>query len=104
MIPIASLWIPILLSAVIVFVASSVIHMALTYHRTDFGRIPDEDKVMDGLRKFSTPTGDYLIPCAGSPKEMKAPEFIDKMTRGPVASLTVMKSGPPSMGMSFEIR
>jgi len=103
MIPIASLWIPVLLSAVIVFVASSVIHMVLPYHRTDFGKIPDEDKVMDGLRKFAIPPDDYLIPCAGSPKEMKAPEFIDKMTRGPVAFLTVMKSGPPSMGMSLAL-
>ena len=97
MVPIAALWIPILLSAVIVFVVSSIIHMMLPYHRTDFGRIPDEDKVMEGLRKFNVPPGDYLMPCAGSPKEMGTPEFIEKMKRGPVALLTVMKSGPPSM-------
>jgi len=97
MVPIAALWIPILLSAVIVFVVSSIIHMMLPYHRTDFGRIPDEDKVMEGLRKFNVPPGDYLMPCAGSPKEMGTPEFIEKMKKGPVACLTVMKSGPPSM-------
>jgi hypothetical protein len=97
MVPIAALWIPILLSAVIVFVVSSIIHMMLPYHRTDFGRIPDEDKVMEGLRKFNVPPGDYLMPCAGSPKEMGTPEFIEKMKKGPVALLTVMKSGPPSM-------
>jgi len=97
MVPIAALWIPILLSAVIVFVVSSIIHMMLPYHRTDFGKIPDEDKVMEGLRKFNVPPGDYLMPCAGSPKEMGTPEFIEKMKRGPVALLTVMKSGPPSM-------
>jgi len=97
MVPIAALWIPILLSAVIVFVVSSIIHMMLPYHRTDFGRIPDEDKVMEGLRKFNVPPGDYLMPCAGSPKEMGTPEFIEKMKKGPVALLTVVKSGPPSM-------
>jgi len=97
MVPIAALWIPILLSAVIVFVVSSIIHMMLPYHRTDFGRIPDEDKVMEGLRKFNVPPGDYLMPCAGNPKEMGTPEFIEKMKKGPVACLTVMKSGPPSM-------
>mgnify|MGYP001028985600 CR=1 FL=1 len=103
MVSIVSLWMPILLSAVIVFVISSIIHMVLTYHRTDFDKVPDEDKVMDEMRKLGIPPGDYLIPCAGSPKEMKTPEFIEKMTKGPVACLTVMKSGPPAMGKSLAL-
>ena len=103
MVPLASLWIPIMLSAVIVFLVSSFIHMVLPYHRTDFGRLRDEDGVMEALRKFGIPPGDYLIPCAGSPKHMTTPEFIDKMTKGPVALLTVMKSGPPSMGMNLAL-
>ncbi len=97
MVPIAALWIPILLSAVIVFVVSSILHMMLPYHRTDFGVLPDENKVMDELRKFNLAPGDYLMPCAGSMKEMGSPEFIEKMKKGPVAFMTVMKSGPPSM-------
>ena len=95
MVSIVSLWIPILLSAVIVFIASSIIHMLLKYHRSDFGRVPSEDEVMDALRPFNIPPGDYVIPCPG--KEMGTPEFIEKTTRGPVAFLTVIPSGPPSM-------
>ena len=53
MISLISLWLPILLSAVIVFIVSSIIHMLLPYHRSDFGKIPEEDKVMDALRKFN---------------------------------------------------
>ena len=101
MVSIMSLWVPILLSAVIVFVVSSIIHMVLPYHRTDFRRIPDEDQVMEALRKFGIAPGDYVIPCAGSSKEMKTPEFIEKTTKGPVAFMTVMPSGPPSMGKSL---
>ncbi len=97
MVPIAALWIPILLSAVIVFAVSSIIHMSLQYHNTDFGTIPDEDKVMAELRKFNLPPGDYLMPRAGSMKEMGSPGFIEKMKQGPVIFMTVMKSGPPSM-------
>ena len=103
MVSLASLWIPILLSAVIVFVVSSIIHRVLPYHRTDFGKLPEEDKVMDALRKFAMAPGDYLIPCAGSPKEMGTPEFIGKMKKGPVVCLTVMKSGPPSLGTSLAL-
>ena len=101
MVPIMSLWLPILLSAVFVFVASSIIHMFLPYHRSDFGKVPDEDGVMDSLRIFDIPPGDYVIPCAGSPKEMGSPEFIEKTTKGPVAFLTMMESGPPTMTMSL---
>ncbi|MFB3854168.1 MAG: hypothetical protein ACE148_10145 [Vicinamibacterales bacterium] len=98
MVPLLSLWLPVLLSAAIVFVASSIIHMLLPFHRSDFGRLPSEDEVMEALRKFRIPPGDYLVPCPGSPKEASSPAFIDKMMKGPVAVMTVIKSGPPAMG------
>ena len=34
----SALWLPILLSAVLVFVASSLIHMASPWHKSDFRR------------------------------------------------------------------
>ena len=76
MVSLMSLWLPILLSAIFVFVASSVIHMVLPYHRSDYGKVPSEDKVMDALRPFKTPPGDYLMPCPGGPASMKDPEFM----------------------------
>ncbi len=93
MVPLASLWVPILLSAVIVFVASSVIHMALPYHRTDYRQVPSEDAVMDALRKFSIAPGDYMIPRPGSREVMRSPEFRAKYERGPVAIMTVLQGG-----------
>ena len=101
MVPVMSLLIPILLSAVFVFVASSVIHMVLRYHRSDFGQVPRENEVMDALRGFSIPPGDYVMPCPSDPKEMGTPEFIEKAERGPVAFMTFMPSGPIKMGKSL---
>jgi hypothetical protein len=43
MVALTSLWLPILLSAVIVFVASSIMHMLLPYHRSDYQQLPEED-------------------------------------------------------------
>jgi hypothetical protein len=97
MVAITSLWLPILVSAVIVFLVSSIIHMVLPYHRNDFGGVPSEDEVMEALRKVDIPPGDYVIPYAGSPKAMRSPEYIEKVNKGPVAFMTVMKSGMPSM-------
>ncbi len=101
MVPLLSLWLPILLSAVIVFVVSSIVHTVLTYHRSDFRPVPSEDQVMEALRRFNIPPGDYVIPCAAGQQEMKSPAFIEKVTKGPVAFMTVMESGPPSMGKSL---
>lgn len=50
MISLVALWLPILLSAVIVFFASFIMHMVLTYHKTDYRKLPDEERVTDALR------------------------------------------------------
>jgi hypothetical protein len=97
MVPLTSLWAPILLGGVLVFVVSSIIHMVMTYHRSDYGMLPAEDDVMEALRRFKIPPGDYLIPCVGTPDRMRSPEFQEKMKRGPVAMMTMMENGPPSM-------
>jgi hypothetical protein len=49
MVPITSLVLPIVVSAVVVFVASSIIHMALPYHRSDMRMIPGGKSAFDGL-------------------------------------------------------
>jgi hypothetical protein len=97
MVPITSLWVPILLSAVAVFVTSSIIHMVLTYHRSDYRKLASEDDVMELLRKSRVTSGDYLLPYATGPKAMKDPAFREKMTKGPVGFLTLREGGPPSM-------
>jgi hypothetical protein len=99
MVPVMSLWLPILLSAVVVFVASSIIHMVLPYHRSDFKKLPDEDGVLAVLRKVTLTPGDYMFPKPDSPKAMKDPAFLEKWSKGPVGMLTIMKRAEkPSMG------
>lgn len=98
MVPIHALWLPILLSAVIVFVASSIIHMALPIHKSDYRKLPDEAKVLDTLRATGvTPGREYRFPFC-TQKEMKSPEAIEKFKRGPVGLLVIMPSGEPKMG------
>jgi hypothetical protein len=98
MVPIMSLWLPILISAVFVFIASSIIHMLLPYHRSDYGMVPNEDAVMDDLRKHNIPPGDYLVPCPGGAQGMKSPAFQEKVKKGPRVIMTVMPGGAINMG------
>jgi hypothetical protein len=103
MVPITSLLVPVLLGAVIVFIASSVIHMVLPFHKNDLKRVPNEAEVLDALRRFDLPPGDYGAPLPSSAAEMKTPEYVAKRTKGPVVFLTVLPSGPPSMGRSLAL-
>lgn len=98
MVPITALWLPILLSAVIVFIASAILHMVLPWHKGDCRQLPDEGKVLDALRAAGvTPGRGYRFPYCNM-KEMKSPETIEKFKRGPVGTLTIFPSGPPAMG------
>lgn len=98
MVTIPELWAPIALAAILVFLASAVIHMVLGYHATDYEAVPSEDRVRTALRDADIPPGDYVIPRAGSMKEISDPAFIAKQEEGPVAFLTVRPSRPVRMG------
>src|SRR5215471_15278138 len=98
MVPITALWLPILLSAVIVFVASSIIHMVLPLHKSDYRKLPDEDKVLEALRATGlTPGPVYHFPHC-THKDMKSPDTVERFKRGPVGWITIMPSGAPAMG------
>ena len=101
MVTLQALWLPILLSAVIVFVVSSIIHMLLPWHKSDYPKVPEEDKLMDALRPLAVPPGDYMIPRASSMQDMRSPEFAAKLQKGPVLILTMMPNGPFAMGKSL---
>ena len=94
---ILTLWLPILLSAVIVFVVSSIIHMASPWHKNDYPRIPNEDQLRAAVRPLSIPPGDYMVPRPANREEMRSPEFAEKMNQGPIMMLTVFPNGPWSM-------
>lgn len=96
-----SLWLPILVSAALVYIASTVIHMVLRYHRNDVTGIPDERKVADALRPFAIPPGDYVMPHAEDAKEMRTPEYLEKTREGPVAIMTILPNEPMTMGKSL---
>ena len=99
----SALWLPILLSAVFVFIASSIFHMVLTYHRSEYRKLDGEDAILEELRKHTLTRGEYFFPCAPSMKEANSPEMVEKMNKGPVGMMTVMPNGPMSMGKNLMI-
>ena len=100
MVHLVDLWLPILLSAVAVFVISSVIHMALQIHKGDYRKMPGEDVVLATLRAQGVGAGQYMFPCAASMKEMSSPEMLAKFKQGPVG-MVVVRSGGMALGQSL---
>jgi hypothetical protein len=101
MTPLTSLWLPILLSALGVFLVSSVLHMLTPWHKGDFRRLANEDQVRQALRPLALEPGDYMVPRPATREEMSSPEFARKMVEGPVLVMTVIPSGPPNMGANL---
>ena len=97
------LWLPILLSSVIVFVVSSLVHMVLPWHKNDYPKMPNEDKAMEAFRPLAIPPGDYMIPRPSSRQDSRTPEYLEKVNKGPVMVLTVMPNGMMSMGRSLTL-
>src|SRR6266851_1079479 len=98
MTPLVSLWLPILLSAVGVFLLSSVLHMFTGWHKSDYLKVPNEGRVMDTLRPLGIPPGDYMMPRPESTEQMRSPAFAEKFKKGPVMMFTVMPGGSMAMG------
>lgn len=101
MVHLGSLWLPILLSAVLVFITSSIVHMVLKYHHRDYTKLPNEDAVRAAIRSGNPPPAQYIIPYCSSPKEMQTPEMTKKYTEGPVAVVNLIRPGVPAMGKNL---
>lgn len=94
----AELWIPIVLSAVLVFIASSVIHMVVKWHNSEYRKLANEEAVGASIRAGSAAPGQYVIPHCADMKAMASPEMQKKFAEGPIAFITLRPPGPPKMG------
>ena len=96
MVELSALWLPILVSSVVVFVASSLVWMVLPHHRSDWKGLPGEAGILESLR--SAAPGQYRFPFPPDRNAMKTPEFQKKMAEGPMGTLIVMPRGAFNMG------
>jgi hypothetical protein len=98
MVPILELWAPIAVSAVLVFVVSTLVHMVLGYHKSDYRGLEKEAEVLEALRRAGVSAGNYMFPHCKAMKELGSPEMIKKYEQGPVGMLVVSPKRAPTMG------
>jgi len=101
MVGLISLWLPVVVATVLVFAASSIIHMVVKWHNSDFGQVPGEEQVMEALRSPGVTPGRYMFPYCADMKEMDSDENRARFERGPVGMLTILPNGMPNMGKAL---
>jgi hypothetical protein len=95
------LWMPILVSAVVTWIAGAVIWMALPHHKKDMSELPNQKDVIEKIRALGLPPGNYMFPGGGCSKEaMKDPEVQRCWKEGPLGFISLWKT-PPKMGPSM---
>lgn len=92
MVTVAQLWLPILVSAVFVFIASAFAWMALPHHKKDILPLPKESPIPGQTRDLKP--GVYMYPSCGDRKEMGTDEFKKRFNEGPWGVLNVLPSKP----------
>lgn len=96
-----ALWLPIVLSAVFVFVASALINMFLKFwHTPDYRQFTNEDEVRAAISKGSSAPGQYVLPYC-KPEAMKDPAMKEKFAQGPLGMVNLRRAGSVNMGASL---
>jgi hypothetical protein len=95
------LWLPILLSAILVFFLSAASHMALPWRKGEWGRITDSSALQSALSEL--PPGLYAFPAAPDPKQQMTPEWMERWAKGPSGWLTIAPRRPISMGRNMAL-
>jgi hypothetical protein len=94
----SQLLLPIALSAVFVFIASTIVHMVVKWHNADYKKLPNEDEVRAAIRKGAPAPGEYILPHCTHGKEMQSPEMAKKWEEGPIGVMYLRPNGPMKLG------
>ena len=92
------LWMPILLGAVLAWIASALIHMLLKYHNSDYRPLANEDEVAAAIRRGAPQPGLHSLPHCHDMAQLAEPAMQARFADGPVAFVTVFPNGLPNMG------
>jgi hypothetical protein len=98
MTPFLSLLLPIVLAAVAVLILSMINNLAMPWHKSDYGNVPDHDAAIAAIGSLNLAPDDYAVPNPRLPGGGKNPDFIAHFERGPTFHITVFPRGGMHMG------
>jgi hypothetical protein len=93
----SELWLPILISGLLVWIASALLHMVVPHHKSEWRGLPNEDALLGALKGVAP--GQYMFPFCDM-SQMKDPAMQEKMKNNPNGTLTVW-DGQVNMGKNL---
>jgi len=103
MLTLTSLWQPVVVSAVLVFIASSIIWMALPIHKNDYKKLEGKEEGARDLAR-GLAAGVYMFPWCTPQDEKSDPAAAERLQEGPWGTLSVLPrrwSMGPMLGLWF---
>jgi hypothetical protein len=97
---ISSLGLPILLSAIAVFVASFLAWVVIGHHTPDWNELPDEEATITLLQKSGAKAGQYMFPMMRSKEQMADESKQRRMDSGPWGTVNIW-ARPVNMGRNL---
>jgi hypothetical protein len=97
----AQLWLPIVVSAVLVFVVSAATHMLIPARQAEWARLPAQDSIQAAVRGAAP--GLYMFPLPETVKERGTADSMARWAEGPSGWLTVVAPGPIKMGRNMAL-
>lgn len=99
--PFLSLWLPVVVATIAVWILSALVWMVFGYHNKDFRKLPDEDRIRALFRDAKAGPGQYVTPYWMDAKGKDDKEFMRRFDEGPVGLFVVGRNGPPNMGLNM---
>ena len=103
MVSVTTLWLPILVSTVFVFITSNLVWMVFQLHKNDWKQLPDEEAFRQVMNTQNLETAEYSFPFSSGPEDWKSEAWQSKFNEGPVGFLTLMPKGDMSMGKNMAL-
>ncbi len=100
-VPLGALWLPIVLSAVFLFIVSALIYTAFKWHDGDWKRLSPSNELQEALRKVGLVRGQYAFPELDQKAADKAAAkqaWAERYAQGPVGVVFVGTPGKMGMG------
>jgi len=93
------LWLPILVATVVLFFASFLAWVVLPHHKPDVRRWPDEDALLEFMRRSGAEPGEYMFPLIDD-KDMKQDWAQQRYAAGPWGVINLW-GGQPNTALNL---
>lgn len=92
-----SLWLPILLTTVMLFFSGFICWMVLPNHKPDWKKLPNETEFLHKMAEWDIPKGNYAYPYAMDKESMEGENAKKAIEQGTFGTIQAW-GGQPSMG------